>query len=271
VNLVLSLWTKPCTDGKAHGYSTIKDMISSLILSVNVAKKHYPNIHFYTDKLGYEWIKPHLHLLPFTKIEICLDDVNWVEDVYWSLCKIYVYSLQKEPFIHIDNDVFLWEPIPEKYLEGDFVFQEVEGTIENYHFYKDGLILYQDAVPKEIVDRGGAFNCGVFGVLTQRAINLLPKYYDLGCQFVNTAREIGKEGHSMERQWLASVLIEQLAIYSLVNDTEDPYKWSVFLRYDENGKKEIEFNYTHMVAASKKQKPVEKKIEERIFLRNWDA
>ena len=93
----MSLWTKPCLEGKAHGFNTIENMIDSLILSVNVAKKHYPEIHFYTDKLGYEWITPYLDQLPFTKIEICLDDLNWVPDVYWSFVKVHVYSLQKEP------------------------------------------------------------------------------------------------------------------------------------------------------------------------------
>ena len=51
MNIIMSLWTKPCTDGKAHGYTTVENMIDSLILSANVAKKHYPEIHFYTDKL----------------------------------------------------------------------------------------------------------------------------------------------------------------------------------------------------------------------------
>jgi len=93
MNIIMSMWTKPCVDGKAHGFSTVENMIDSLILSVNVAKKHYPEIHFYTDKLGYEWITPYLDQLPFTKIEICLDDFNWVPDVYWSFVKVYVYTL----------------------------------------------------------------------------------------------------------------------------------------------------------------------------------
>lgn len=268
MNIIMSMWTKPCVDGKAHGFSTVENMIDSLILSVNVAKKHYPEIHFYTDKLGYEWITPYLDQLPFTKIEICLDDFNWVPDVYWSFVKVYVYTLQKEPFIHIDNDVFLWDPIPEYILEGkDFVFQETEPmTWEMYDFYNRGLSIYSHAVHKDLEIKDIAVNCGIFACLTDAGLNLLEDYYQYGKHFVEHAdlkSDIDKEPTS--KRWLASVIIEQVYIYSLI--TRDKLKWDTLLNEDRTS---YRMKYSHMVAHHKRQPIVERKIKERVLMQNWD-
>ena len=268
MNIIMSLWTKPCVDGKSHGFRSVEEMIESLILSVNVAKKHYPDIHFYTDKLGYEWIKPHLDQLPFTKIEVCLDDFNWVPDVYWSFVKVYVYTLQKEPFIHIDNDVFLWDKIPEYILEGkDFVFQETEPmTWGAYDFYNRGLKIYSHAVHKDIEIKDIAVNCGIFACLTDAGLNLLNDYYKYGKYFVDHAdlkADIDKEPNS--QRWLASVIIEQVYIYSLI--VRDKLKWGTLLNEERSS---YRMRYSHMVAHFKRQELIVNRIKERIQLKKWN-
>ena len=268
MNIIMSLWTKPCTDGKAHGFSSVEAMLESLILSVNVAKKHYPEIHFYTDKLGYEWITPYLDQLPFTKIEICLDEFNWVPDVYWSFVKVCVYTLQKEPFIHIDNDVFLWDKIPDFILEGqDFVFQETEPLDWGmYDFYDKGLNIYSHAIHKDIVIKRIAFNCGIFACLTNKALSILDKYYNYGKYFVEVADlkdNLQKEQQS--NRWLASVIIEQVYISSLIEIHN--LKWDTLLNEDRSS---YRMKYSHMMAHAKRQGIVERKIKERVLLKNWD-
>jgi hypothetical protein len=269
MKIIMSLWTKPCTDGKSHGFRSVEEMIESLILSVNVAKKHYPDIHFYTDKLGYEWITPHLDQLPFTKIEVCLDDFNWVPDVYWSFVKVYVYTLQKEPFIHIDNDVFLWDKIPEYILEDkDFVFQETEPmTWGQYDFYNRGLKIYSHAVHKDIEIKDIAVNCGIFACLTDAGLKLLDDYYEYGKCFVENAdlkkADIDKEPNS--ERWLASVIIEQVYIYSLI--VRDNLKWDTLLNEERNS---YRMRYSHMVAHFKRQELIVNRIKERILLKKWN-
>jgi hypothetical protein len=76
-----------------------------------------------------------------------MDDRNWLDDKYWSLAKMYVYKLQKEPFIHIDNDVFLWDEFPKELFENDFFFQEIELFNElGRDFYLRGLSVFKDAL-----------------------------------------------------------------------------------------------------------------------------
>ena len=268
MNIIMSLWTKPCTDGKSHGYNTVENMIDSLILSANVAKRHYPEIHFYTDKLGYEWITPYLDQLPFTKIEVCLDQFNWVPDVYWSFVKVAVYTLQKEPFIHIDNDVFLWDKIPEYILENqDFVFQETEPLDWGmYEFYDNGLKLYSEAVHKDLVVGRLAVNCGIFACLSNSALEILDTYYEYGKHFVEAADLIDNiQTEPTSKRWLASVIIEQVYISSLISMHN--LKWDTLLNKDRTS---YRMKYSHMVAHYKRNIIIENKIKERVLMKNWD-
>jgi hypothetical protein len=265
MNIVMSLWTKPCVDGKAHGFNNVQEMMESLVVSANLAKKHYDEIHFYTDKLGEEWIIPYLKYLPFTKIEVCLDEINWLDDKYWSLAKIFVYYKQKEPFIHIDNDVFLWDKFPEELFNNDFFFQEIEYFNElGRDFYLRGLEIFKPCLPKNFIETNGAFNCGVFGCLNQKALDLIPLYYNMGIEFVEKTKNLKDlDKESISSRWLATVIIEQVVIYSLI--TNGNYKFDVFLHHgnDYNGfTKSYNFRYTHTVAHNKRKRKIVNRIRE---------
>jgi hypothetical protein len=269
MNIIMSLWTKPCVDGKKHGFNSIEAMMESLILSANVAKKNYPELHFYTDELGYEWITPYLDQLPFTKIEVCLDDFNWVPETYWSFVKMCVYSLQKEPFIHIDNDVFLWDKIPDSLTKGkDFLFERLEdATHDEFTFYQTGLKTYSEAIHPEFKFHKYAVNCGVFGCLTDRAFSLLPKYLEFGKYFIDRA-ELSKtiQTESISNRMLASVVIEQLYIYSLIMMNKLSY--GVILNQDVSPLTSM--RYSHMLSSNKRNPVIERKVKERVFLKLWD-
>jgi hypothetical protein len=265
MNVIMSLWTKPCTDGKSHGFNNVQEMMESLVVSSNVAKKHYNEIHFYTDKLGMKWIEPYLKYLPFTKIEVCLDELNWLDDKYWSLSKMYVYNKQEQPFIHIDNDVFLWEKFPDGLFDNDFFFQEIEYFNElGRDFYIRGLNVYKDALPKNFIETDGAFNCGVFGCLTEKSLKLIPQYYEMGVNFVENTKNLKDlDKESISSRWLATVIIEQVIIYSLV--TNGDYKFEVFLHHGDNYSgflNHYNFKYTHTVAHHKRNPKIVRRIRE---------
>lgn len=274
MNVIFSLWTKPCTNGKAHGFTTVQDMINSLILAVNVAKRNYENIHFYTDKLGMEWITPHLSDLPFTKIEVCLDELDWLDDKYWSLVKLYVYNLQKEPFFHIDNDVYLWDKFPDEFVAADFFFQEVEYFNEmGRDFYIRGLKVYQDALPKGLKIPDAAFNCGIFGCSTQKGLNILQSYYEIGVEFVNNTKDLPNlDYESQSDRWLATVIIEQVVIYSLVH--YGGFTYNVLLHHNDEYmgyRLKHKIKYTHTLAHHKRHPRVAERVAERVKFKDWNA
>ncbi len=263
MNAIMSLWTKPCLNGN-HGYNSIQSMIESLVVSSNVAKKHFHNIYFYTDKIGYEWIRPYLDKLPFNKIEVCLDDLNWLDVRYWSIVKIYVYNLQKEPFIHLDYDVFLWDGIPLPLYKNDFFFQEIEYFNGHTKHYLKGIEIYKDAIPPNIEVKNAAFNCGIFGCVTSKGLGLIKDYYETSMLFTKNALAVDNKDYYILTQdrWLVSILIEQMTIYSLI--IQGNYSYDTLL-YDK-----FNIKYTHTMASSKKNPLLENKIRERIMLNDWN-
>lgn len=83
----------------------------SFDIAVKLALKHYGEAHFVTDSLCAEVFKE----IPFTSVEVILDDLPKEYTKTWALGKIYAYqhiALKGDPFVHIDNDVFLWKPLP---------------------------------------------------------------------------------------------------------------------------------------------------------------
>jgi hypothetical protein len=261
----MSMWTKPCLDGKSHGYSSIEKMIQSTILACNVVKQHYNEVYFYTDKIGYEWITPYLDQLPFTSIEVVMDEINWLSNDYWSLCKIYVYSLQKKPFIHIDNDVFIWEKFPKEVTDKDFIFQEIEYFNYGYTFYLEAIDFYKDYIPKKIKLFDGAFNCGVFGCLTNKGLKLVEKYYEIAYNFIKSTNEVPSTTDGLKRK-LTSVFIEQLFIYSLIMDSN--LKFDTLRKYPSM---EFKMKYTHQLSTAKRNEVVENMIRDRVYFKNWSC
>jgi hypothetical protein len=258
MNIVMSLWTKPLRCGNSIGYNNVKEMMESLVVSANVAKKNYNEIHFYTDKYGEELIQPYLKYLPFTKIEVCLDELEWLNEEYWSLSKLYVYKLQKEPFIHIDNDVFLWDVIPNRFLERDMFFQEIESFEHEFfrNFYLKGIELYDKDIPKEITISDGAFNCGVFACCNEKSLELMQKYYKISKNFILKLKSYKSNTYDDgANRGLATVVLEQLFIYSLVKSNN--INFDVFLYPNK-----IDFKYSHFLSHNKRNPKIVRRIRE---------
>jgi hypothetical protein len=62
-----------------------------------------------------------------THENFCLPNEN-----LWALPKIYTYSLQNEPFLHVDGDVFLFKKLPELLLNSELIAQNKEEATDYY-------------------------------------------------------------------------------------------------------------------------------------------
>ena len=98
------------------GWLSTKYNLFSLTLSCIQLAKLFDKVELFTDDIGTELIVEKLQL-PYTSVR---DDLNIIkESKYpWVMNKIYTYSLQSEPFLHIDTDAYLFEhPINIKLTE----------------------------------------------------------------------------------------------------------------------------------------------------------
>lgn len=121
---VMTFWTagqRPETFG--CGWSSVHQHYYSWTLSSNLASMLGP-VELYTDSAGAEFLGDVLRL-PFAKIHVTLDGFNR-SSALWGAAKVDTYSRQREPFIHLDSDVFLWKPLPQSILEAGVSVQSIE-------------------------------------------------------------------------------------------------------------------------------------------------
>ena len=64
--------------------------------------------------------------LPYTDVQITHDKLTLIHPDLWALPKIYTYSIQEQPFLHIDGDVFIFKPFDACLMEGELIAQNVE-------------------------------------------------------------------------------------------------------------------------------------------------
>ena len=87
-------------------------------LSNNYAQKHGYKTCLYTDENGYNKLTPYINY-----DEVILFDKEVTSQLntnIWSIGKILAMSMVKEPFIHIDFDLFLMKPLPNDFINKDF-------------------------------------------------------------------------------------------------------------------------------------------------------
>lgn len=176
MKIVQSLWTLPMLKGRGEiyenrfhgGWLDVKYHLLSLAYSCLQLSKYYNKLSLVTDKAGNDMLINKMGL-PYTEIIISLDELNSYDTQLWSLGKIYAYSIQEEPFIHVDGDAFIWEPFPKKFLSADLVAQNLEHNYPYYRTLMDELISKKCYIPPVITrvssmeNEVNAYNAGVFG------------------------------------------------------------------------------------------------------------
>ena len=133
---IMSLWSVPIFSGKTNPWFSSKDMWNSWILSSHLAKQHYNELELITDDYGKSILIDKLNL-PFTNVSTELQKYNDFKYVIWSFGKTIAYSLQTSPFIHLDFDVYLWQPLPERLHSANIVAQNPEWVLpkdENFPY-----------------------------------------------------------------------------------------------------------------------------------------
>lgn len=141
----------------------------SWALSALQIVKLYGKIELVTDCKGKEILIDTLKL-PYSNVITDLEEKmdNYPQEL-WSLAKVYTYSMQDEPFIHIDGDCFLWNKFNSEIDNAELVCQNLEIDL---FYYREMLIKIRDHfkyIPKELSINEllqstiYACNAGVFG------------------------------------------------------------------------------------------------------------
>lgn len=197
--LVMSHWSAPGPlVGRTLEYWT---------LSHALARKHYGEVHLITDSAGADA----LGSLQWSTVERSLDVLPVELANIWSLGKIKAYGIAARrfgDFVHIDGDVFLWEPLPE-WLVGSGAFSQHPEDIE--HFYDLSVLDYFSIAP--VAARQRPIHAPNMGIAGGTDSGFWRRYSDQCCQWV--CHPANRRIWLAQRQWWGAILAEQWFLAAL--------------------------------------------------------
>lgn len=252
-------------DNKA-GFNSFRDYLASQMLSVLMAGKHFEEVEIITDDWGVNLLKNKLRLP--VQFSNKLNEIKGVNIAFWAYGKLMAYASQTKPFIHIDNDVYLLNPLPERLLNANLCFQSVE------YFDRKGFAWYNELkkswiespVKPEIIENNEisdfAYNCGICGGSNLKHFKKLlecSKEYIFAPEnqaiFFDKFKNILIHQNLFHEQYFNAVLAKANKLRDkvevLANDVQDINK---------NG-----FRYVHLWGTSKKDKKLMAKLHGRLY------
>jgi hypothetical protein len=149
------------------GFHFYSDFLYTMALATEYATHHFPVVQIITSTWGEKVLRG--AGVPATEYSSGLDCMKSVSPWFWAYGKLIAYNMQTTPFVHIDNDVFMWKPLPTRIRGAELCFQSKEYmNIPSYQWY-DVLTPCWNTAPvrPEIIVRNPirdfVYNCGICG------------------------------------------------------------------------------------------------------------
>lgn len=276
---VWSFWSKPFqTDRKSFWFSE-KHHLLSWVLSFERARQLYPATVLITDDDGVRMLIDGLGL-EFATVTTELNALKTQDPDWWVSGKLYAYRSQTEPFVHLDNDVFLWKALPERMLSAPIFAQNPE-----YFTFGDESAWYRPEVYKATVESthgwlpeefnwyvSGRGNqpicCGLFGGNHVAFINY---YADKAIQLVEHPQNQGALA-LLQRKTLDSFMVEQYFLAACVfyhqnrekSVYRDVYIECLFNSFEEAFRDAKNAGFTHLLGGAKRNPLLAEKLERRV-------
>ncbi len=190
--------------------------IMSWALSCLCLKEFYDNVVLYTDSEACRILIDKLHL-PYTEVFVKYDDFACLPQ-HWAYAKVMTYSLQAEPFLHIDGDVFLPRVLDEKINNSELVAQNRETGTGYYKCMAEKLLcrnslFFQPYLYKALLaDSIPSYNAGIFG---GNDLSFIHHYCEEVFRFFNE-NKLNIHG-SMNENLNCNVIFEQVLFAALAD------------------------------------------------------
>ena len=275
---VWSLWTKPITRGCHIGWQSKLHHLLSWVLSVETAKKHYPRTALYTDTEGADMLINGIGL-EFQHVSTELNLLNNRDPDWWALGKIYTYSFQSEPFVHIDSDAYLVNPLPSRLTSADLFVQNPEYFYYGSSFYRPEKFEYiihsvNGWLPEEFeksIPSGGIHRSVCCGLLGGKRIDFITYYAEQVIKLLEHP-ENQKAWKMLDNKIGDNIIFEQYFLSACVafhaNNKKSPYS-GIELHYLFNSeeaahKEAAKAGYTHLLAGAKRNPHVLESLEKKV-------
>ena len=189
----------------------------------------------------------------YDAIEVVLDEVDPRYARVWSLGKIHAYkhiAARGRPFLHLDYDVFLHNPLPDCLSKAEVFAQSPEGAGDLYEISRFVQFCPQKQVPPNSHWPDRAWNMGIFGGVN---CDFVTRYADTVLSLVyapaNEYFWLGSSGvfQKCSVPWAYAVIAEQFYL-EVVSQLAGVEVTSLFPSYP-SAVEAADFGYTHLMAA----------------------
>lgn len=278
---VWSFWTKPF---RAHHHSvwhSRRHHLLAWVLSLETARKHYSETCLFTDDHGARLLVDSLGL-EFTRVSTELNSLKRHDPDWWTLGKLWTYRLQTRPFVHIDNDVFLWKRLPARMESASVFAQNPEYLESGDSCYKPGLF---DLLIEKVTGgwlptqwqwysaRTGPHRAECCGILGGNRVDFINYYADLAVRLILDPKNQagwqllnGKIGHN--------ILVEQYFLAACIdynNATQDAAFGALDVQYLFQSAADAfrpdsstRAGFTHLIAGAKKNATLCSQVERKV-------
>lgn len=145
-------WLSP----KYHAYSWV--------YAVQQAKKYFGRTELYCDSQTASYVE--LLGIDLDEIYVHYDNLNLPKKL-WSIPKVLTYSKQREPFLHLDADVYFRSKPDSRLFREQLIVQEKESPVVYNLYYKKALDIISEGsmvIPAYLLTRPNyCYNMGIFG------------------------------------------------------------------------------------------------------------
>ena len=277
---VWSFWSKPFLTYYGRVWSKPLHHLLAWGLSFHAAARHYPDTMLVTDRIGKKLLLDQLGL-PFVHVSTDLETLQHVDPGWWALGKLMACSLQDRPFVHLDNDVFLWKALPLDLTESPVIAQCPYGFTRNHPYFRPQeieLAFAQERIelPAEWIwarTNRDYFPAANGGVLGGSSVKFLRYYAQCALELILKPENGPAWSHIVDKQW-PYVLVEEFFLIACVeyhaSTATSPYRgvkasyvfpsWEH--AYDPNRAARVGF--THLMGGAKSHPAVGMRIEERV-------
>jgi hypothetical protein len=282
MKIVQTFWSKPiCYEydagmrGVKGGWTQTDYYFMSWAFSFYRLSQYYQNIELVTDEVGAEMLIQKLKL-PYSNVKIVLDDLECYPPSLWALGKLYAYSIQDEPFFHVDSDVFIWNKLPLVLEQAPLVAQHKEFGYPFYSSLYQLVIQYFRDIPSSIEaykSEKGSINAYNLGITGCKDTVFFKDYSKNAFRFLDhNLDKIGNVPLSEVNCFVEQVLFcadayeKNIEVCCLLPDMDEDMLISMTQELEGFDKAPLKKDYIHLYGYCKKQdrygKMLEKKLQE---------
>jgi hypothetical protein len=199
--------------------------------------------------------------LPYDDAYITHDNCYLPDERLWALPKIHTYLLQKQPFLHLDGDVYLFQALPSQLLESGLIAQNIEEATEYYTSTQKELMKHLVFLPPSVKkdfyqpEPISAVNAGILG---GNNIGFINEYAQMALQYVKKNQkhlpkfDVDKFNVFFEQHLFYSMAFEQaVPIGLLFNERVKDNQYKDLASFHEVSYKK---NYLHLLGHFKRDK-----------------